>query len=334
MAKRIAKRLEEQIKGTFTWTKNQITQHPYLTIITVGALCLAVYLLYARFGAGLVGWADWTGFGEYTSPNGEYRLAKTLWDWLSLLIIPVVLAVGAWALNKTEREAEREAAEKRAAIDREIALDRQRQATLQSYYDRMTKLLLEEGLLKSSEDEPVRAVARTITLTTLRSLDGERKGLVVQFLHEADLLNGTLDLRGADLSEADLRAAVLSGANLRWTRLSGANLRWANLTEAHLNGADLHRANLSEANLVEAKLQLANLSEADLRWADLRWADLSLTHLNKADLNGARLHKTDLTGAVLSETDLSKVDLSAAMYNTHTKWPKGFDPKQSRAISE
>ncbi len=59
---------------------------------------------------------------------------KTLWDWLQLLIIPAVLAVGGYIINLTisrsEQEAtkrraqsEREAVEKRAETEREIALD-------------------------------------------------------------------------------------------------------------------------------------------------------------------------------------------------------------------
>jgi hypothetical protein len=38
---------------------------------------------------------------------------KTYWDWLELLIIPFVLAIGAFFLQRSER-----------AIDREIAKDR------------------------------------------------------------------------------------------------------------------------------------------------------------------------------------------------------------------
>jgi uncharacterized protein YjbI with pentapeptide repeats len=61
-------------------------------------------------------------------------------------------------------------------------------------------------------------------LTVLTRLDGERKGSVLQFLHESRLIAkvpGVLDLKGADLSgadlgRADLREAVLSKIKLRW----------------------------------------------------------------------------------------------------------------------
>jgi len=31
-------------------------------------------------------WADWTGFGDFTSPSDNYFRGKTLWDWLPILI--------------------------------------------------------------------------------------------------------------------------------------------------------------------------------------------------------------------------------------------------------
>src|SRR2546421_12789050 len=71
---------------------------------------------------------------------------KTLWDWLQLLIIPAVLAIGGYAFTyttsrndreATERrtQAEREAAEKSAQAERDISLDNQRESALQAYID-------------------------------------------------------------------------------------------------------------------------------------------------------------------------------------------------------
>jgi hypothetical protein len=54
----------------------------------------------------------------------------------------------------------------------------------------MTDLVLDRGLATSSVDDEVRSVARTLTLTTLERLDGARKGAVLRFLYEADLIFG------------------------------------------------------------------------------------------------------------------------------------------------
>lgn len=70
---------------------------------------------------------------------------KTLWDWMELLIIPLVLAIGAFFLNRSERATERETTNKRAELEREIAKDRQQEAALQAYLDRMSDCCLRKG---------------------------------------------------------------------------------------------------------------------------------------------------------------------------------------------
>lgn len=201
---------------------------------------------------------------------------KTLWDWMELLIIPLVLGFGAFFLNRSERAIEHQIAEDRAKVEREIATDRQREAALQSYLDRMADLLLKENL-RFSENKEVRNVARIRTLTVLRALDGERKGMLVLFLQEAGLIrrDGIIDLTGADLTKADLERAHLNGANLSGSFLLSAQLFLADLTAADVSGAYLLDVNLTDANLTEANLRDAWLDGANLTGADLTGADLS-----------------------------------------------------------
>lgn len=222
---------------------------------------------------------------------------KTLWDWMELLIIPAVLAGGAFFLNRSERKTERE-----------IATDRQQEAALQTYLDRMADLLLKDKL-RTSKDREVRKVARIRTLTVLRGLDGRRKDLVLQFLQEADLINkektiinlGRADLNGAlvfigklrntNLSEAFLVEAVmnyadLSGANLAVADLHNANLQHANLADAAFYGANLIGANLSNARLKGAIFDNALLDSANLKFAQ----DWTVEQLSKAkSLKGATM---------------------------------------------
>ncbi len=184
--------------------------------------------------------------------------------------------------------------------------ENQREAALQAYIDHMSQLLLAQNLRHSTEDEEVRKVARVRTLTVLRRLDAERKGSVLQFLHESALLGKEgriLDLTGADLSRAHLSRADLSGANL-----SHANLSRANLSGADLSEADLSEAILSGTNLSGTNLSGTNLSEADLMRADLRGADLIGADLSEADLSGAFL-----IGAILNRANLSGANLSRAV---------------------
>jgi hypothetical protein len=154
----------------------------------------------------LVRWGyefPWTGFAETYVPKSnetEYRPAKTVWDWLGLLIIPVLLAIGGYVFTH-----------RRETLARELEADRLREEALQSYIDRMAKLVLDKSLGQSKEDDPVRDVARSQTLLALRRLDAERKGLLLGFLHESDLITKgktIIRLVGADLSGADLGGNV------------------------------------------------------------------------------------------------------------------------------
>ena len=96
-------------------------------VIVVGLISLAAYLHFAK---GFV-WAAGTGLDQ-----------KTFWDWLELLIVPAMLALGGLLLNSIQHDRD----QKRAETDRAIAEDRQRETALQNYLDKMTDLLLEHNL--------------------------------------------------------------------------------------------------------------------------------------------------------------------------------------------
>jgi hypothetical protein len=152
-----------------------------------------------------------TGFGQY-KVNGEVQPFKTLWDWLDLLIVPVVLAVGGYLFTRSENRTTQAAAERRAQDE-----------ALQAYFDQVGQLLLDKDppLRQSEHDSEVRTLARARTLTVLSRLDGDRKAQVVQFLHEAGLIDRqqhVLALSGADLN----------GANL-WVQPEWVRPRWGRL---------------------------------------------------------------------------------------------------------
>jgi uncharacterized protein YjbI with pentapeptide repeats len=240
---------------------------------------------------------DRTGFFAYTDADGKLQRGKTLWEWMQLLVIPLILAGGAIFFNQQVGQHEQE-----------IATDRNHEAALQSYLDKMTELLIDKHLRQSAKESEVRSVARSRTLTTLRSLDETRKGLLLRFLYESKLLdeeNTVVSLEDANLIVANLSGANLSGANLSGANLCRADLSWAFLTGVDLSETDLHGADLRGSYLSEADLTEADLSDADLRWANLSEADLRGVYLSGVDLSGA-----DLSEADLSEVDLSGVDLS------------------------
>lgn len=204
----------------------------------------------------------WTGFGVSERVVEGYAPAKTLWDWLDLLLVPLLLAVAAKWLEHS-----------RKASELAVEEDRQRQRTLDDYLKAMMEMLAGEQLSAAASD-PARSIARTRTLTALRALDGSRKAQLLQFLYEAGLI-GTdpiVVLIGADFTAADLDGAVLRGAEMRGVHferasfrnaiLLGADLRGCNFSDADLSGADLSEAKLAQANLAGTRIDAGALASA------------------------------------------------------------------------
>lgn len=292
--------------------------------VTRGAVWLAL--------AGAIGlvafwaiWANdapsWTGFGEYTNAQGELVREKTLWDWLDLLIVPAVLALAAYLLNRSQRRAEMK-----------VAAEQRRHDMLQDYLDRMSELLLNSGLGDVSvsagpvgeiywdtggNGESAASLGRARTLTVLRTLDSDRVAAVFRFLKETRAGGRSLDeiitMERADLREVDWSGAYLMNVNLRRAWLMEANLQGAFLRESSLEGASLQQANLGgaslfKANLAGALMWRANLKGAYLREAKLLATDLKGTDLRKADLAGADLRKADLRDARVTTEQLLAAD--------------------------
>lgn len=247
-----------------------------------------VLLLVALMALVLEGYNHpWTGFAGYGLQNGEFVPTKKLWDWLDLLIVPLVLAIGAFLLDGSRKRSEQE-----------VESDRQKQEILDEFVAYISSLLIEKKLSSSTAPNAVREVARTRTLTALRLLDGKRKAQVLQFLYEAKLIlaNPVIQLNGADFRDALLDEATLSGAELRGVYFSGASIRRANLVGTDLRGSDFSHVNFHESNLSNARLVQATLDRADLRTAILNNTDFSDINLNKACMTkvqrAALLHDT------------------------------------------
>ena len=265
---------------------------------------------------------EYTPDGQLAKITKEHQPGKTFWDWLQLvgiLLIPLVIFLATMRFNQQQADL----ANQQHQADQQIANDQQREATLQTYLNDMSNLLLNNKLLKSKPGDVERQVARERTLTTLRRLKADRNRIVLQFLRDAHLIgiqDAVIDLSNADLSNDDLSGTDLSGVNLRNAILNGADLSSVHLNGTILNGADLSGADLngtimggvdlSGAHLNGAHLNGANLSNAALKDANLSNAFLNGAHLNGATLNGANLSNATLDGAILSGAILNGAILS------------------------
>lgn len=222
----------------------------------------------------------WTGFGE-AGVGDEFRAAKTLWDWMELAIIPVILAVGGSFLSAT--------ATRRARVEE---INGSRETVVREYMGEVGRLMIEHDVrdLSSENDERAKRYMVALTLAVLQNLSVERnvqnvpfkvkvesggrpasgaggefsrevprpvrdysdefvdlRKEILQFLHRMGLIEAEdpiISLEGADLASANLSFVDLEGASLR-----GADLRGTALVNANLSGANFQRAKLSGADL-------------------------------------------------------------------------------------
>jgi uncharacterized protein YjbI with pentapeptide repeats len=258
---------------------------------------------------------------------------KTLWDWLSLLGVPISLAIlGYWLQQNQQKRAEkvakeqkerdekialelRERDEKLAKEQRELAADETKEEVLQVYFDRLSVLLVDKNLL---------AIASKVYATKI--LEYEHQPIIEATLEERELLDAAVDvIRARTLSilrrfknDPDrktsvirflIEAEIISKLHLN---LSGADLIGADLNHAVLSSAIFRSAKLNRADLSYAFLGGADLYEANLSNANLNVVYLSGANLNKADLSGANLSSAKLSGAVLYDANLSGADLIGA----------------------
>lgn len=289
-------------------------------IISVSILSIGFIVLIAL--GYLFNWS-WTGLNEFVGPNvRQYQPTKSLWDWMQLLIIPIVLAGTVFLFNLAMKRSELAIEQQRYDREQMIAEDNQREELLQGYLDRMADLLLDKGLRSSKRKAEVRDIARARTLTVLPRLDSNRKGSLIKFIYESGLMyddkvGSIIDLSEADLSEANLEGVNLSGANLtkanfKNAMLNGARLSSANLTGVDLSGAELIGAKLIETNLTESNLSNANLTGATLINANLYQARLIEINLHSVNLNGANLSGVDLRYSDMSMATVKRANIQEA----------------------
>jgi len=270
-----------------------------------------------------IAWPSWTGFQN-----------KTVWDWLQLLIVPLMLALITLAFTWQQDARQQRIENQRAESDRGLEEQRAQQGTLQAYLDQMGALLLDRNLRSSSENSEVRRLARARTLVVLDALSSDRQSRVLRFLDETELIQARapdrppiISLKYANLHNFKLAGKhLLQGTDLTQANLSGAELSETDLEGTILSGAHLEKANLSGANLRDAKLSGAYLHDTNLRGADLTGTDLSDARgrfESGARMNGAEVEGANFSGANLTNAEVTREQLDEAQSLEGATMPNG-----------
>src|SRR5690348_7631731 len=210
---------EQQTVLPTPWWKNKKII-VWIAIAIVLVLIVSIMFITAAY---TFHWS-WTGFTgsqklttttEVTQPLNAQKVtitvedlsAKTLWDWLPLLIqllgalaIPIVVAFGTAFFTRQQ-----------ARTSEANTESQQQEELLRSYFDKISDLLLDEELSTNLNSKPnIQSIIRARTLAALHILSTERKAIIVRFLYDAGLLQYlksffySLDLGHTDLSGIDL----------------------------------------------------------------------------------------------------------------------------------
>ncbi|NCR71986.1 MAG: pentapeptide repeat-containing protein [Microcystis aeruginosa LG13-12] len=221
----------------------------------------------------------WSGFQK-----------KSFWDWLQLLIVPLMLAFSASYLSY--------ASETR---DKQIAEEGKQQELLKDYFSKMQTLIVETKKSKDSQPKIVETkksvettkskdsqpnpdgapllpefipIAEALTFAVLDQLDGKRKGKVITYLADSKLITANIKDKDPkpviDLKNANLKEIVLEDVSLDGLSITGADMTEAKLTEVILTNSNLVsskfiNATLDTVDFSGSKLGNSNFYDADLK---------------------------------------------------------------------
>lgn len=117
------------------------------------------------------------------------------------------------------------------AMQYESDLERLQEITLQTLFDRITA-----SLIQTDTEETYKQI-HTWLLMILPELDDKRKGRVLAFLYNSQLLlpPQSVSLDGVDFSYADLKGMDLQGADLQGANFLGVDFQDVNLVDAHIS---------------------------------------------------------------------------------------------------
>jgi uncharacterized protein YjbI with pentapeptide repeats len=214
---------------------------------------------------------EWSGFQN-----------KRGWDWLALLIVPIVLAV---AVNFVQNDA----AERQKVSD----LSRSQQQLMLEYFKNVKDIVLKEKKdmeLNQEGSNPnmqinqenlspqAKKLIASFTKVLVPNINGVQKRQVIDFLYDLGMIK-------CEGEPQDGVSRVQSCGEVRYS---------------------------SSKNNQKFSDNLINLSEVNFENVDLREMQLPNLYLPKVNLNGANFTKSNLDGADLTDSSLNKANFDWA----------------------
>lgn len=225
---------------------------------------------------------EWTGFGPH---DEKIPRAKTLWDWLEIIIIPATIAIVGGIIKEAEKEKNIKENKEKLQLN-----------NIDNYYKIISELLTRNNLLELNADDSNWTIARARTILALEQADNERKGQILQFLYESKLLQSPIiiNLTGANFKNSELDGIVFRRAEIKGAYFNNSLIRNAFLDESNLTGCDLSGVDFSGSSLSNCNMSYANLTGAKLVKLDLTTVDFEGCNLTNCDIRESKILKSQL----------------------------------------
>ncbi len=261
---------------------------------------------------------------------------KQLWNWLELLIIPILLVIGGFILENN--------AEQRI---KDSSIEKEKQESLKEYFKSVQMIVASSSKRNSSKTKPSKLVdnltyidkelIESFTQLVLSEINGDQKRQVVKFLYELELIKcnqqkncpnvinlDPFDLTEAKLENLDLKKIFLHGANLTSAKLNGTNLEFADLQNTILEKTEFNLARLKNVNMGQTSFgkDVKNI-EIGKKWKKIneitsfnclpeKKTESQDTQESCSPQNTSNTNELDFTDQDFSKANLEKLDLRKA----------------------
>lgn len=294
---------------------------------------------------------------------------KPLWDWLTLilvpLLVPIIVGYGIWWLDKQEDERNKQNVARREEELQHRNFEQKSQETFQTFLDAMNQLLLEYHTDLFSTKHPARKIAQGRTKHALLILNSGWRIQLLQFLKDTELiivpdkptdseseelvgLFNAIDLHHYRFRRDELNQSDFRHIKAKYYRFFDLNMNQVSMDHAQMENARIYRcrmneSDLSNANMAKVKIFRTKLNDGNFKQVILEQAVLGTVELEEADFSGARLadacfKSVNLRSANFSQADLSRsymrnVDLTGANFSFARLQGSDFDDSTIQTLT-
>lgn len=260
-------------------------------------------------------------FGIYEDPiplnmPGNYIIihqqSKTLWDWLQLLLVPIILILGGFWLNRSES---RHSLEMQKSInDTNLSIEKERfeDGILNSYINDIAQMIINSDTAKLRTNR-IMAVYKIKTLTTLNRLNSERRNYLIQFLVDSKMLNywdflsdfKNIHVSGIFFNDVSFDDFKFIGSSISSSRFFSCSIQsskssHSDFTSSMFNDMKINIFDISSSKFIQSSLVKVIFSECKIK--DSKFYGSKIQH---SSLGNSTIESSDLSCSTISNTNFS-----------------------------